>query len=127
MPRAGRYSDGRLVLTGHLVLGAGFVLLMFPNNTLVYGGAALFALGNGLMWPSFLSLLSKVGGAQYQGAVQGFASSAGSLASIVGLIGGGILYGLFGAATLLGSALIIYLVFLISIPLLRLERKLLVT
>ncbi|MFQ5930359.1 MAG: MFS transporter, partial [Acidobacteriota bacterium] len=117
-------SDGWLVLTGNLLLGTGFILLMFPNETFVYAGAALFALGNGLMWPSFLSLLSKAGGGRYQGAVQGFASSAGSLASIVGLIAGGILYGLLGAATLLGSAFLIYLVFLLSFPLLRLEKNL---
>ncbi|MFQ5541635.1 MAG: MFS transporter [Candidatus Binatia bacterium] len=117
-------SDGWLVLVGNLLLGSGFILLMFPKEAFVYGGAALFALGNGLMWPSFLSLLSKVAGLQYQGAVQGLASSAGSLASIVGLIAGGILYGLLGAATLLGSALLIYLVFLLSFPLFRLEKNL---
>ncbi len=117
-------SDGWLVLAGNLLLGTGFILLMFPNETIVYSGAALFALGNGLMWPSFLSLLSKAAGGQYQGAVQGFASSTGSLASIVGLIGGGILYEFLGAATLLGSALLIYLVFLLSFPLLRLEKHL---
>ncbi len=118
------FSDGWLVLTGNLLLGTGFILLRFPNETIVYSGAALFALGNGLMWPSFLSLLSKAAGGQYQGAVQGFASSAGSLASIVGLIAGGILYQFLGAATLLGSALLIYLVFLLSFPLLRLEKNL---
>jgi MFS family permease len=118
------FSDGWLVLAGNLLLGTGFIFLMFPNDTIVYSGAALFALGNGLMWPSFLALLSKAAGGQYQGAVQGFASSAGSLASIVGLIGGGILYGLLGAATLLGASLLIYLVFLLSFPLLRLEKKL---
>ena len=118
------FSDGWLVLTGNLLLGTGFILLMFSNEAIVYSGAALFALGNGLMWPSFLALLSKAAGGQYQGAVQGFASSAGSLASIVGLIAGGILYGILGAATLLGSALLIYLVFLLSFPLLRLEKNL---
>ena len=118
------FSDGWLVLAGSLLLGTGFILLMFPNETIVYSGAALFAMGNGLMWPSFLSLLSKAAGEQYQGAVQGFASSAGSLASIVGLIAGGILYEFLGAATLLGSALLIYLVFLLSFPLLRLEKNL---
>jgi len=39
----------------------------------------------------FSSLLSKIAGRRYQGTVQGFASSLGSLASIFGLILGGLL------------------------------------
>lgn len=118
------FSGALLVLVGNLILGSGFIPLMFPNDAVVFGGSFLFALGNGLMWPSFLSLLSKVAGTHYQGAIQGFASSTGSLASIVGLIGGGALYGLLGASTLLSSTFLIYLVFLLSFPLLRLEKNL---
>ena len=67
----------------------------------VYLSAVLFSVGNGLMWPSFLSILSKVAGNKYQGAVQGFASSMGSLASILGLIAGGLIYGQIGNAIFL--------------------------
>ena len=76
-----------------------------------------FAAGNGLMWPSFLSLLSKQAGNRYQGAVQGVASSAGSLASIVGLVLGGLLYELIGPATFLVSGSLIVLVFVLSLRL----------
>ena len=64
----------------------------------------LFALGNGLMWPSFMSILSKRAGTDNQGAIQGVASSFGSLASIIGLIIGGVLYNLIGGSTFLISA-----------------------
>ena len=41
------------------------------------------------MWPSVLATLSKAAGEKFQGAVQGFASSFGGVASIVGLTLGG--------------------------------------
>ena len=39
-------------------------------ETLIFAGVILFSSGNGIMWPSFLSHLSKVAGQKYQGAVQ---------------------------------------------------------
>ena len=106
---------------GSFILGSNFVLLTSSNTLVLYGAAVLFAAGNGLMWPSFLSILSKVAGEKHQGAVQGFASSSGSLASIIGLIAGGVLYTLLGAWTFLVSAFIIYAVFLFSFRLLSLQ------
>jgi MFS family permease len=79
----------------------------------------LFALGNGLMWPSFMSILSKRAGTVLQGAVQGVAGSFGGLASIIGLIAGGLLYNQIGAATFLVSAVVIFSVFIMSFRLLK--------
>ena len=90
---------------------------------IVYFAAVLFAFGNGLMWPSFLSFLSKSAGSQYQGSVQGFASSFGSVASIIGLISGGILYATFSAQTFLLSGIVIYIVVLFSLYLIRIEKN----
>lgn len=112
-----KYSEKVLILVGCFVLGTGFVLMISLNVILLYLSAVLFALGNGLMWPSFLSLLSKTAGKKNQGAVQGYASSAGSLAGIAGLITGGILYESAGAITFLISAAIIYLVLFLSLKL----------
>ena len=92
------------------MLGTNFILLLSENMIVLYIAAVLFAFGNGLMWPSFLSLLSKIVGSKYQGIVQGYASSAGSLASIIGLIAGGLLYEAVGGFTFLLSALVIYFV-----------------
>ena len=56
----------------------------------------------------------------YQGVIQGVASSFGSLASIIGLIIGGLLYNLIGGYTFLISAGIIFVVFIMSFKLLKL-------
>jgi MFS family permease len=86
------FKEMHLILAGSLILSICFYLLTIPNDWLMYTGALLFALGNGIMWPSFLSVLSEIAGKKYQGAVQGYGGSAGSLASILGLVGGGFLY-----------------------------------
>lgn len=54
------------------------------------------ALGNGLMWPSGMSRLGERAAQVYQGTVQGFASGVGAVASIVGLVAGGLLYNWLG-------------------------------
>ena len=69
------------------------------------------------MWPSFMALLSKVGSDTHQGVVQGLAASAGSLASIIGLILGGFAYNAIAQMTFVVSAGIIFLCSLVSIRL----------
>jgi MFS family permease len=96
--------DPILVAGGCLILSAGFALLLGGDAVTIYAGAALIAVGNGLMWPTFTALLSKRAGNSYQGAVQGFASSSGASASIVGLIGGGLLYTWIGPWAFVTSA-----------------------
>lgn len=87
-----KVSEPNLVLLGGLILAVGFLLFSSDNRLILFTGAVLFAAGNGLMWPSFLSILSKATDQKYQGALQGFASSVGSLASIIGLLLGSIIY-----------------------------------
>ena len=115
-----KFSEEKLVIIGSIILGTNFILFVSNNDIFIYGAAVLFAVGNGLMWPSFLSILSKTAGNAYQGFIQGVASSFGSLASIVGLIIGGLLYDLIGGFTFLISAGIIFVVFIISFKLLKL-------
>jgi MFS transporter, DHA1 family, tetracycline resistance protein len=81
-----KFSEEKLVIIGSLILGTNFILIVSSNDIFIYTAAVLFAVGNGLMWPSFLSILSKTAGNVYQGFIQGIASSFGSLASIIGLI-----------------------------------------
>jgi MFS family permease len=57
----------------------------------VFTAAVLIAVGNGLMWPLLVALLSAKAG-EHQGAVQGLAGSTAAIASIIGLLIGGILY-----------------------------------
>jgi DHA1 family tetracycline resistance protein-like MFS transporter len=117
-----RYRDSTLILAGGISLAANFALLTSHDTRAVYAAAAFFALGNGLMWPSFLAMLSKVAGDRYQGAVQGFGSSAGSLAGIIGLIMGGILYERIGSMTFAISAAVIVAVCFLSLRLVRMDR-----
>ena len=116
-----KFSEEKLVIIGSIILGTNFILFVSNETFLIYVAAILFAVGNGLMWPSFLSILSKRAGYVYQGAVQGVASSFGSLASIIGLIIGGVLYNLIGGFTFLISAGIIFVVFIMSFKLLKLD------
>ena len=76
LPRAlKKFSEEKLVIIGSVILGTNFALLISNNVVLIYEAAVLFAFGNGLMWPSVMSILSKRAGTLYQDAVQGVASS----------------------------------------------------
>ncbi|MDW3612481.1 MAG: MFS transporter [Nitrososphaeraceae archaeon] len=114
-----KFSENKLVIIGSLVLGINFIFFLSNDILLIYTAAVLFAIGNGLMWPSLLSILAKKAGTVHQGAVQGVASSFASLASIIGLTIGGVLYNTIGATTFLISAGVIFTVFIISFRLLK--------
>ena len=109
-----KINEDKLILLGSFLLVANFVIMSIGSDVLIYTAAILFAIGNGLMWPSYLAVLSKLGGDKQQGSVQGTANSAGSLASILGLILGGYFYGLIGPSVFLGTAGVLAIVFLLS-------------
>ncbi|MEJ2184679.1 MAG: MFS transporter [Gemmatimonadota bacterium] len=113
---AGRHwSERTLVLAGSGILAASFPFFGASHAAWLFTGAAILALGNGLMWPSLLALLSRAAGAEAQGGVQGLAGSASALASIAGLIVGGVLFGFLGPGTFLLSAAITALVCLFAL------------
>jgi DHA1 family tetracycline resistance protein-like MFS transporter len=114
-----KFSEEKLVIVGSVILGTNFILFVSNNIVSVGGAVILFAVGNGLMWPSFMSILSRRAGSKLQGAVQGVAGSFGGLASIVGLTLGGFLYNAIGGATFLISAGVILAVFAMSFRLLK--------
>ena len=114
-----KFSEEKLVIIGSMILGTNFILFVSNNIVSVAGAVILFAVGNGLMWPSFMSILSRRAGSKLQGAVQGVAGSFGGLASIVGLTLGGFLYNSIGGATFLISAGVIMAVFILSFRLLK--------
>jgi len=119
-----KISSAILVIAGAVLLGAGFALFRCESNLMIYIGAAFFALGDGVMWPSFLALLSNTGDVDTQGTIQGFAGSAGSLASIAGLITGGLLYHSMGANLFLFATVFMLLIGIVSIRLIKIEKKL---
>ena len=114
-----RFSEEKLVIIGSAILGSNFVLFISSEIFLIYFAAVLFAVGNGLMWPSIMSILSRRAGPVYQGAVQGVAGSVTGVASIIGLTTGGVLYNIFGGITFLVSSGVIFAVFVLSFRLLR--------
>ncbi|SDD73365.1 Predicted arabinose efflux permease, MFS family [Mucilaginibacter pineti] len=118
-----RISGAALVIAGSTILCGCFVLLRFDSIVYIYAGALLFAIGNGIMWPSFIALLSNTGTEHVQGMIQGFASSAGSLASIIGLISGAFLYHTLGANLFLLTAGFMLLIAFLAVPLIKIEKK----
>ena len=101
------YSDGVLAVFGTFVLAIGFFGLYWGYMPAIYSAATLIALGNGLMWPSVMAMLSRAAGDRRQGTVQGMSGSIGAVASIVGLIAGGLLYNWLGAWVFVLAALLI--------------------
>ncbi len=73
-------------------MAASFGILVTGGGALASVSVVLFALENGIMWPSFLSLPSALAPSELQAEIQGFGASAGSSASIPELVGGGVLY-----------------------------------
>lgn len=117
-----RVEDRTLVRAGSLILAASFGCFTVSHDAALYAGAALLALGNGIMWPSVMSLLAEAAGTRFQGAVQGVAGSLGAVASIAGLLAGGLLYGILGARVFLVSGAVILVVFLAALTLKQAPR-----
>jgi len=96
---APRTEPSVLIAVGNVLLAGAFFCLTTGDERFTWACAVLFALGNGLMWPSYLAVLSTIGGPVHRGSIQGHASSMGSASSILGLVFGGALYEVLGAAT----------------------------
>lgn len=116
------FSDARLVIAGSLILAASFLFFRSDSIVVIYFGALLLGIGNGIMWPSFLAILSNVSDDRYQGAIQGFASSAGSLASIVGLVTGAFLFNRLQSNTFLLTTFFMLVIALSCVKLLSFKN-----
>lgn len=117
------FSGATLVIAGSVILSGAFLLLGTHSNALLYAGAVLFALGNGIMWPSFLAVMSSATDDDYQGLVQGFAGSTASLASIIGLISGAFFYRMFGAHIMTLSSAFLLLIAVCSYRIIAIEKS----
>jgi len=115
-------SDVVLISTGGLVLGLGFMLLDTRLDSTVFAAAVLIAIGNGLMWPLLVALLSEKAGEQ-QGAVQGLVGSSGAIASVIGLLLGGILYGSLQGWLFIVSSNLTFVVMLMALWAKRSESR----
>lgn len=108
------WSDRVLILGGGIVLAVSFVFFCSPSSVTLYIGTTLLALGNGIMWPSLVSVLARVATPNIQGAIQGFASSAAAVASIIGLLAGRLLYSGLGPEVFLISAALTLVTFILA-------------
>ncbi|MEM8907855.1 MAG: MFS transporter, partial [Bacteroidota bacterium] len=104
-----------LLLGGSILLAWGFYFLKTDHILILYIAVTLMALGNGVMWPSFLSMLSAMGDSASQGTIQGFGASMGSLASVFGLLLGGLLVESIGNAVFIIGTFLFGLIFSLSI------------
>ncbi len=109
----------RVFAVGLAGLIIAFVLFALPQSAALYVGALMFALGNGIAWPTFQARLAGAAPGDAQGTVQGASTSAGSLASIVGLVAGGFLYPALGVGLFVAGAGMLGLVLLASRRLFR--------
>lgn len=108
LPRVARkLATPVIAAAGCSMLVVAYLLISRSTEAALIAGAVLYGVGNGLMWPSYLVMLSRSGPAEYQGSVQGVGSSAGSLASIVGTVTGGVLYVTIGVATFYVAAAVV--------------------
>jgi DHA1 family tetracycline resistance protein-like MFS transporter len=115
LPRLSKvWSDKRLVCVGSAFLALGFLAFTPASNWITFVGAALIALGNGLMWPPLVALLSKASG-QHQGAVQGLTGSVSATASVLGMILGGLMYGFLKDWLFVLSAILISIIVVLSV------------
>ena len=108
------FSEYQLMIAGSIFMGLSFYFFTGDTNIEMYTGSTLLALGNGVMWPSYMAQLSRSGNPSIQGSIQGYANSMGSLGSIIGLIVGGFLFGQIGANMFLISMVIFVLIILLT-------------
>ena len=103
----------RLIALGAITLALAFVLLSRDSIGLMYLANTLLSFGNGIMWPSFMALLARAGDAKSQGAIQGYGNSMGSMASMFGLILGGLLFEQISTGVFLLAGLLFIIIFVL--------------
>ena len=94
-----RVDSSILFGVGSVLMFCSFFTYSIAHTYAAYTAALLFALGNGIMWPSYMALLATLGPRDKKGYIQGVAAGIGSFASILGLLLGGLLYARFQEVT----------------------------
>jgi MFS family permease len=80
-----RFGERALVITGTLLMGAGFLLqYVAATQGLLFAAVAVIAVGNGLNTPSLSSLISRAASGHEQGGVLGVSQACGAFARVVG-------------------------------------------
>jgi len=86
---APRLGERKLILLGTLLMGVGFLLMWYAQESLMlYLSITVVAVGNGLNTPSLSSLISRSTSGSDQGGVLGVAQAFGALARVLGPVAG---------------------------------------
>jgi MFS family permease len=101
-------TEKQLIMTGSVLMGSSYIVLLSDGSYSLAGAVLLFVSGVGMIWPSTLSLLSKYAGKHNQGAAQGMAGMAASIAGVAGLFAGGSFYDNLQTDIFVISALFVY-------------------
>ena len=121
---SGKVSSRALIIIGSILLARSFSLLSMQNVATLYIANTMLSLGNGIMWPSFLALLAQTGSKQMQGAIQGYGNSMGSMASMLGLIVGGMLFESIATQVFgIGAVVFLLITILMTINSLRSKKE----
>jgi MFS family permease len=97
---ARRFPAGNVLVAGTVAIGVGMASISAAHSpALLVIGVALAGLGAGLTNPTLASLASQHAGPGEQGAVLGFAQSAGGAARTVGPVWSGLLYARLGPSS----------------------------
>jgi len=108
------FSNIQLLFLGLGLMTMSFYFFSQPHFFPILLSMVLFSFGNGILWPSFLNLFSQL--SPDQSLLQGLGRSMASLASLMGLSLGSMLYLNYqNKALLLGSSSYLLLIFLIKI------------
>jgi MFS family permease len=105
---ARKSGEGRMVLTGTMMLAIGLAVLPATRGwSGLLGVLALLAVGQAMVVPGLQSLISRRAAAEEQGATLGVSQGFSSLARVVGPATGGFLFGVNQAYPfILGAALV---------------------
>ena len=127
---ARRLGEKTLVAIGTVSFTLGLALIpAIDSARLLYGAAFFLAIGQGLTYPSLMSLVTKASPAREHGSMLGLATSVGSLARFLGPIVVGFLYDLANApGAFYGSAALTFIALMIALsmrrmPLLRVQEE----
>lgn len=105
-----KFGEIKLIATGLIFVAIAFFLYsllpFFPILPLIYGGAIIFALGSGLVEPSFAGLISHTAKPSEQGLVQGASQSMQSLSRVIGPLLAAFLYGIGWSVPYIVAALL---------------------
>ena len=113
-----KYGQSLIIIFGMVLLSLGLYLLTNPTDNLFLLSAILFGIGQGLIFPSSVALLSKSARGNFLGAAMGFYGALRNFGKVIGPIIAGILLSVFSYAIVFNilagiiiSALLVFVLF----------------